>query len=58
MTVCNSVFDFRLKPLFAPVDMSKFKDGRVHQKIRGERVNVVVTFTRQLSGCEEHDNTK
>ena len=29
-TVCHSVFDFRLKPLFASVNMSKFKDGRVH----------------------------
>ena len=35
-TVCLSVFDFTLKPLFEAVDMSKFKDGRVH--FRDERV--------------------
>ena len=29
-TVCHSVFDIRLKPLFASVNMSRFKDGRVH----------------------------
>ena len=28
--VCNSAFDFGLKPLFASVDTSKFKNGRVH----------------------------
>ena len=35
-----TVFDFRLKPLFASVDMPKFNDGRVpSQKLRGEGVN-------------------
>ena len=34
-TVCHSVFDFRLKPLFASVDMAKFRDGRVHLKNSG-----------------------
>ena len=29
-TVRHSVFDFRLKLLFAAMDMSKFKDGKVH----------------------------
>ena len=30
-TVCHFVFDFfRLIPVFASVDMSIFKDGRVH----------------------------
>ena len=27
---CHSLFYFRLKPLFASVDMSNFKEGRVH----------------------------
>ena len=31
-TVCHSVFDFTLKPLFEAVEMSKFKDGRVHSR--------------------------
>ena len=30
-----SVFDFKLKSLFASVDMSKFKDGRVFLKNSG-----------------------
>ena len=34
-TVCHFVFDFRLKPLFAPVDMSKHKNGGVHFKNSG-----------------------
>ena len=34
-TVCHSVFDFTLKPLFASVDMSKFKDGRMHFRNSG-----------------------
>ena len=29
-TVCHSVFEISLKPLFALVDKSKFQDGRVH----------------------------
>ena len=28
-------FDLRLKPRFASVDMSKFKDGRVHFRNAG-----------------------
>ena len=35
-------FDFRLKPLFASVDVSKFKDGRVHFRnlgVKGLRKN-------------------
>ena len=34
-TVCHSDFNFRLKPLFASVDMSKFKDGGVHIRNTG-----------------------
>ena len=34
-TVCHSVFDFRMQPLFASVDMSKFKDVRVHSRNSG-----------------------
>ena len=34
-TVCNSVFDIWLASLFALVDMSKFKDGRVHFRNSG-----------------------
>ena len=30
--MCHSVFDFRLQPLFAFENMSKFKDGRVYLK--------------------------
>ena len=29
-TVCHSVIYFRLKPLSVSVNVSKFKDGRVH----------------------------
>ena len=29
-TVCHFVFDFRLRPIFASVGKSKFKNGRVH----------------------------
>ena len=29
-TVCHSVIDFLLKPLFATMDVSKFRDGRVY----------------------------
>ena len=35
-TVCCSVFDFRMKPLFASLDMSRFKDERFH--FRNKRV--------------------
>ena len=34
-TVCHSVFDLRLKPLFASVNMSKFKDGKFHLRDSG-----------------------
>ena len=38
-TVCHSVIDFRLKPLFASMDVSNFIDGKSPlQKLRGERV--------------------
>ena len=33
--VCHSVVDFRLKPLFASMDMSKFKDGRSTSETQG-----------------------
>ena len=39
-TVCHSVFDFRLKPLFASVDMSKFNDSSL-QKLRNERIKTL-----------------
>ena len=32
---CHYAFDFTLKPLFEAVDMSKFKDGRVHFRNSG-----------------------
>ena len=34
-TVSDSVLDFTLKSLFEAVDMSKFKDGRVHLRNSG-----------------------
>ena len=34
-TVCHSKFDFRLKPLFASVDVSMFMDERVHFRNSG-----------------------
>ena len=34
-TICHSGLDFRLKPLFAVVSTSKFKDGRVHFRDSG-----------------------
>ena len=40
--VCQSDFDFVLKPLFASVDISKFKDGRIHFRNRVERINMVL----------------
>ena len=33
--VCHSASDFKMKPLFASVDMSKFKDRRVHFRHSG-----------------------
>ena len=42
-TVCHSKFDFRLKPLFASVDVSMFKDESPLQKLRDERVNYFVS---------------
>ena len=37
-TVCNFVIDFRLNSLVASVDMSKFKNGRVHFSISGGQI--------------------
>ena len=37
-TVCHSDIDFWLKPLFATMDVSKFRGGRVHFINTGERV--------------------
>ena len=38
--MCHSVFGFRLKALFALMDMSKFKDRKnALQKLRDESVN-------------------
>ena len=42
-TVYQSVFDFELKPLFARMEMSKSKDGRVHFRntgVKGLKRNV------------------
>ena len=43
-TVCHFVFDFRLKPLFALVDMSQFSDGRVYFRNLGERVKPISEY--------------
>ena len=43
--VCHSVFDFKLKALFASVDMSKVKDGMVHfrnSEMKGLSVQIVM----------------
>ena len=34
-TLCHSVFDFILKPLFASADIPKFKDERAHFRNSG-----------------------
>ena len=41
-TVFHSVLDFRQNPLFASMEPSQFKDGKVHKELRGERVNVMI----------------
>ena len=44
---CRSIFDFRLKPLFALVDMSKFQGWESPlQKLRDERVNDWIAWTK------------
>ena len=43
----HSVSDFRLKPQFASMDMSKFKDGKVHFKnsgVKGSSANKIYRF--------------
>ena len=44
-TVSHPVLDLRRKILFAAVDMSKFKDGRVHFRI-GTFVKIVLPFLK------------
>ena len=42
-TVCHSVFDFKLKLLFASLDKSKFKGGGVHfrnSRMKGLKSNM------------------
>ena len=46
LTVCHFVFDFRLKPLFALVDMSKFKGGKVHYRNSGMEELTVLKMLR------------
>ena len=46
-TICLSDFDFRLKPLFVSVDMSNFKDGRVHFRNSGMK-GLIVNTCRML----------
>ena len=48
-TVCHSVFHFRLQALFASVDMSKFKDGRVHFRNSGVKGLITVKVRHQRS---------
>ena len=48
-TVCHSLFDFSLKPLFAAVDMLKFKNGRLHFRHRDEAVNILRKVTYLLT---------
>ena len=38
----HSVFDARLKTLFASVDMPKFQDGRVHSRNTGMKRLILV----------------
>ena len=48
-TVCHSVIDFCLKPLFTSMDVmdvSKFRDRKVHFRNSGERVNLFIPKTR------------
>ena len=48
-TVCHSVFDFRLKPLFASVDKSKFKNGRVQfRNSRMKGLIITVLYSKYL----------
>ena len=48
-TVFYSAFDFRLKPHFASVDVSKFKDGRVHLRNFGMKTD---TFSNNVEPDE------
>ena len=36
-TVCHSIIDFWLKPLFATMSLSKFRDGRIHVRNLGNK---------------------
>ena len=58
-TVCLSVFDFRLKPLFATIYVSKFTDGRVHVRNLGVKGLVTKYFVHIIvyksnSNCSVH----
>ena len=54
-TVCHSVIDFfLLKPLFATMDESNFKDGRVHFRNSGEIVFLSQTGFRSRMGQVRH----
>ena len=48
-SVCHSAFQFRLKPLFASVKKSKFKNGRVHFRNSGIKglINIVEYIVEQ-----------
>ena len=53
-TICHSVFDFRLKPLFASMDVTKFKDGKVHVRNSGvkELMKFSISNRYEVEGCE------
>ena len=54
-TVCHSVFDFTVKPLFKTVVRSKFKDGRVHFRNSGMKgLNLIFfSFFVYISGYND-----
>ena len=62
-TVCFSAFDFGLNPLFATMDMFKFKDGRVqflNLRLKGLRFEwfckLTVKALIRLHGCSRLDS--
>ena len=51
-TICQSDFGFRLTPLFASVDKSKFKNGRVHFRSSGTKeLSYHTNRIQKVKGC-------
>ena len=51
LTVCHSVTDFSLKPLFDKVDVSNFRDGRFHFRNSGMK-GLMLPLTSREQGVQ------